>query len=151
MGLIFTYNIFLNKNMLKISRVLYSRGSWFRVNTVLWNFFIIYVTQCLLSFGVSYIYTSQINQTNMEGEQSGTYLRLTSASSGLQVSVAKTCRDETKRKWVFQPDHSGLPPVFYCWGRPLWSGWNINFCFISSLYVLATLTHGPDDALVSLR
>ena len=42
-------------------------------------------------------------------------------------------------------------PVFYCWGRPLWSGRNIHFRFVSSLYVLATLIRGPDDALVSLR
>ena len=33
-------------------------------------------------------------QINMEGGQSGTYLRLTRASSGLRVSVAKTYRDE---------------------------------------------------------
>ena len=32
----------------------------------------------------------------MEGGQSGTYLRLTRALSGLQVSIAKTYRDETK-------------------------------------------------------
>ena len=37
-------------------------------------------------------------QTNMEGGQSGTYLRLTRASSGPRVSIAKTYRDETKRK-----------------------------------------------------
>ena len=37
-------------------------------------------------------------QINMEGGQSGTYLRLPRASSGLRVSVAKTYRDETKRK-----------------------------------------------------
>ena len=42
-------------------------------------------------------------------------------------------------------------PVFYCWGRPLWSGQNIHFCFVSFLYVLAMLTCGPDDALVCLR
>ena len=42
-------------------------------------------------------------------------------------------------------------PVFYCWGRPLWSGRNIHFHFVSSLYVLAMLTCGPDNALVSLR
>ena len=30
-------------------------------------------------------------------------------------------------------------------------GRNILFRFVSSLYVLATLTHGLDDALVSLR
>ena len=24
-------------------------------------------------------------------------------------------------------------PVFHCWGRPLWSGWNIHFRFVSSL------------------
>ena len=34
----------------------------------------------------------------MEGGQSATYLRLTRASSGPRVSVAKTYRDETKRK-----------------------------------------------------
>ena len=34
----------------------------------------------------------------MEGGQSGTYLRLTIASSGLQVSVAKTYRDENEMK-----------------------------------------------------
>ena len=34
----------------------------------------------------------------MEGEQSGTYLRLTRASSGLRVSVAKTYRDENETK-----------------------------------------------------
>ena len=36
--------------------------------------------------------------TNMEGGQSGTYLRLMRASSGLRVSIAKTYRDEKKRK-----------------------------------------------------
>ena len=34
----------------------------------------------------------------MKGRQSGTYLRQTRALSGLQVSVAKTYRDETKRE-----------------------------------------------------
>ena len=29
-------------------------------------------------------------------------------------------------------------PLFYCWGRPLWSGWNIHFRFIS--ICLTTLT-----------
>ena len=67
-------------------------------------------------------------QINMEGGQSGTYLRLMRASSGPQVSVAKTYRDETKR-----------------YGR------NINFRFVSFLYVLVTLTRRPEDALVSLR
>ena len=42
-------------------------------------------------------------------------------------------------------------PVFYCWGRPLWFGRSIHFRFVLSLYVLATLTCGPDDALVCLR
>ena len=35
-------------------------------------------------------------QKKMEGGQSGTYLRLTRASSGPRVSVAKIYRDETK-------------------------------------------------------
>ena len=34
----------------------------------------------------------------MEGGQSGTYLRLTRASSGPRVSVAKTYRDENETK-----------------------------------------------------
>ena len=38
----------------------------------------------------------KITQTNMEGGQSGTYLRLTRVSSGPRVSVTKTYRDETK-------------------------------------------------------
>ena len=37
-------------------------------------------------------------QINMEGGQSGTYLRLTRASSGPRVSVAKTYRDENETK-----------------------------------------------------
>ena len=41
--------------------------------------------------------------------------------------------------------------VFYCWGRSLWSGRNIHFCFVSSLYVLAMLTRGLVNALFSLR
>ena len=48
----------------------------------------------------------------MEGGQSGTYLRLTRVSSGPRVSVTKTYRDETKWKWIFQPDHSGLPQQY---------------------------------------
>ena len=49
-------------------------------------------------------------ETKMEGEQSGTYLRQARASSSLQVSIAKTYTvDEMKRKWIFRPDHSGLP------------------------------------------
>ena len=40
-------------------------------------------------------------QTNMEGGQSGIYLRLTRASSGLRVSIAKTYRDETKPNEYF--------------------------------------------------
>ena len=37
-------------------------------------------------------------QINMEGGQSGTYLRLTRALPGPRVSIAKTYRDETTRK-----------------------------------------------------
>ena len=54
-------------------------------------------------------------QTNMEGGQSGTHLRLTRASSGPRVSIAKTHRDKTKRKLIFRPDHSGLPQHFLYW------------------------------------
>ena len=73
-----------------------------------------------------YIHT----QINMEGGQSGTYLRLTRASSGLRVSVTKTYRDETKRKWIFRPDHSGLPqhlrslaPVMKWWWMIVMAKW----------------------------
>ena len=37
-------------------------------------------------------------QINMEGGQSGTYIRLTRASSGPRVSVAKRYRDENETK-----------------------------------------------------
>ena len=63
----------------------------------------------------------------MEWGQSGTYLRLTRASSGPRVSVAKTYRDENEMAEIF------------------------TFVSFSSLYVLETLTRGLDDALVSLR
>ena len=61
-------------------------------------------------------------QTNVKEGQCGTYLRLTRASSGPRVSVAKTYRDENETKILAR-----------------------------YLYVLVTLTRGPDDALVSLR
>ena len=96
-----------------------------------------------------YLFLTVFNkQINMDGGKSSNYLRLTRASSGPRVSIAKTYRDETKRK--FRPNHSGLSQQ-YCWGRPLWSGRNIHFRFVSSLYVLTMLTRGPYDALVSLR
>ena len=58
-------------------------------------------TQPFLSF--PYVMYNKENlkgrkQTNMEGGQSSTYLRLKRALSGPQVSVAKTYRDETKLK-----------------------------------------------------
>ena len=62
--------------------------------------------------GVPEVYRKTLkgrNQTNMEGGQSGTYLRLTRASSGPRVSVAKTIEMKTKRKWIFRPKHRGLP------------------------------------------
>ena len=51
------------------------------------------------SYGIK-IHSDSYNvlQTKMAGGQSGTYLRLTKASSGPQVSVAKTYRDEMKQK-----------------------------------------------------
>ena len=48
----------------------------------------------------------------MEGGQSDTYLRQTRASSGPRVSITKTYSDETKRKLIFRPDHSGLPQQY---------------------------------------
>ena len=66
----------------------------------------------------------------MEGGQSGTYLRLTRASSGLRVSVGKT----------YSTAEEGL------------CVWTKIFIFISfHLFILATLTCGPDDALVCLN
>ena len=67
-------------------------------------------------------------ETKMEGGQSGTYLRQTRASSGPRVSVAKTYRwNETK----INISAISQSTVFFCWGRPLWFGRNIHFCFIS--------------------
>ena len=58
----------------------------------------------------------------MEGGQSGTYIRLTRASSSLYSTA--------------EEGHCDLAEIF---------------SFVSSLYVLVTLTRGPDDALVCLR
>ena len=70
-------------------------------------------------------------QINMEGGQSGTYLRLTRASSGPRVSVTKTYRDENETKMNISAQTQ----------RP------------SSAveYKNAMLTRGLDDALVSRR
>ena len=74
----------------------------------------------------------------MEGGQSGTYLRLTSASSSPRVSIAKTYRDENETKMNISAQTQ----------RPSSA---VEYKFLVSLYVLAKLTRGPDDALVSLR
>ena len=90
----------------------------------------------------------------MEEGQCGTYLRLTRASSGPQVSVAKTYRDENENEYF------GQITVAFLSSRILYSSAEEGHCdlaeifilvFVSSIYVLATLTRGPDDALVSLR
>ena len=73
----------------------------------------------------------------MEGGHNGTYLRLTRASSGPRVSVAKTYRDEMKRN---KSEYFSQITVAFLSGR-----------IQETLYVLATLTRGPNDALVSLR
>ena len=149
----------------------------------------------------------------MEGGQSGTYLRLTRASSGPRVSVAKPYRDETKQKceyfgqitvaflssrslllhpmaihlktsssfgillsagkvarihrsstralWITlneqheQACNQSAVEVVSCIlllrkATVIWPKYS-HFCFVSSLYVLATLTRVPDDALVNLR
>ena len=86
----------------------------------------------------------------MEGGQSGTYLRLTRASSGPRVSVAKTYRDENETKINIsaqtQRPSSAVEYKKLC----VWAEIFI-FSSFSSLYVLAMPTRGPDDALVSLR
>ena len=68
----------------------------------------------------------------MDGGQSGTYLRLTRALSGQRVSITKTYRDENETKMNISAE------IFI-------------FVLFSSLYVLATFTRWPDNALVSLR
>ena len=78
-----------------------------------------------------------MKQTDMEEGHCGTYLRLISASSGPRVSVTKICGDKTKMYSTTEEDHCDLAEIY--------------IFFFSSLYVLATLTRGPDDALVSLR
>ena len=52
------------------------------------------------TYGKILMYCKFVNLmfSNMEGRQSGTYLRTTRASSGPRVSIAKTYRDETKLK-----------------------------------------------------
>ena len=85
----------------------------------------------------------------MEGGQSGTYLRLTRVSSGPWVSVAKTYGDENETKMNIS-DQTQRPSSAVEYKKVSWAEIFI-FVSFSSLYVLATLTRGPDDALVSLR
>ena len=89
-----------------------------------------------------------------KGGQSGTYIRLTRASSGPRVSVTKTYRDEMKMNISARSQWPSSVVEYRrltAWGRPPWSGQNIHFHLVSSPYVLATLTRGPDDALIGLR
>ena len=65
----------------------------------------------------------------MEGGQSGTYLRLTRASVGPRVSVAKTYRDENETKMNIlaqtqRPSSAVEYKSFLCLGR------NIHFRFV---------------------
>ena len=92
----------------------------------------------------------------MEGGQSGTYLRQTRALSSPRVSVTKTYRDETKLKLIFWPDHKWPSSavefsLLYSTAEEGHCDLAKIFIFVSSLYVLATLAHRPDDALISLR
>ena len=67
----------------------------------------------------------------MEGGQSGTYLRLTRASSGPQVSVAKTYGDETKLKLIFRPDHRDSDSLLYSTAEEGLCVWAEIFIFVS--------------------
>ena len=94
--------------------------------------------------------------------QCGTYLRLTRASSGPRVSIAKTYKDETKTKMNISATQWPSSAVEYksLYMSVLYSTAEVGHCdlaeififvLVSSLYVLETLTRGLDDALVSLR
>ena len=82
----------------------------------------------------------------MEGGQSGTYLRLTRASSGPQVGVAKTYRDENKTKMNISAQ-TQRPSSAVEYKKLTEAEEGLIFVSFSSLYVLVTLTRGPDDAL----
>ena len=82
-------------------------------------------------------------QTNMEGGESGTYLRLARASFSPRVSVAKTYRDENETKMNISGQTQR--PSSAEEGLCVWAEVFI-FVSFSSLYVLATLTRGPDDS-----
>ena len=81
-------------------------------------------------------------QTKMERGQSGTYLRQTRASSGPKVIVAKTYRDETKRKWILRPNHSG---------RLLYSTAEEGHCDLAEIFIFVSFHlcvswwHSPAD------
>ena len=82
-------------------------------------------------------------QTNMEEGQSGTYLRQTRASSGRQVSIAKTYRDETKQ--FNQITVAFLSSLLYSTvllrkATVIWQKYSLSFCFIS---ICLSNAHSP--------
>ena len=81
-------------------------------------------------------------ETNKNGRgQSGTHLRQARASTGPRVSIAKTEMNRNENEYFGQITMAFLSSRIQIF----------IFVSFSSLYALATLTRGPDDALVSLR
>ena len=104
----------------------------------------VHITLCpeMHSFHSRWHWWQSLITCSVEGGQSGTYLRLTRASSGPRMSVAKTYRDENETKMNIsaqtqRPSSAaeykelGLQfLVFHCWGRPPCLGRNIHFRFV---------------------
>ena len=80
------------------------------------------------------------------------------ASSGPWVRVAKTYRDETKWKcrllarsqWPSSTVEDRILLCSTAGESHCDLAESLHFCFVSSLYVLAMFTRGPDDALIVL-
>ena len=76
-----------------------------------------------------------MKQTNMEEGQSSTYLRQTRALSGPRVSVAKTYRDEPKRKLIFWPDQVPCSEVEY---MRLYSTAEEGHCDLDEIFIFVS-------------
>ena len=88
----------------------------------------------------------------------GTLWALTFLTIALQVRknpgknlTQETCPDRGSNPGPLQDKCACYHSLHSGGQRPVWFGRNINFRFVLSVYVLATLTHGPDDALVCHR
>ena len=72
----------------------------------------------------------------MEGGQGGTYLRLTRASSGLRVSVAKTYRDETKMNILAKSQWPSSAVIYK--GSLLYSTAEEDHCDLAEIFIFVS-------------